>query len=342
MYAHQDADRVPILDSPWKETVDRWVREGMTSRDYVQYFDLDQIGTLWIDNSPRYPERVLEKTDQYTIYTTRWGATLRSWTQHGSTPEFLDFTIASPETWREAKQRMLEGENRIDWNYLKTQYPTWKTDGCWIRCGLWFGFDVTHSWTIGTERLLMALIEDPDWCTDMFNTFLDVDLAWLDRIWAAGYTFDEIQWPDDMGYKGTQFFSLKMYRDLIKPVHKRAADWAHAHNVKVHLHSCGDVNPFVPEFIDIGIDALNPLEVKAGMDPIHLKWTYGNQLVLHGGINAVLWDQPDQIIAEIERVVPVMKENGGYIFASDHSIPENVSLTDFTQIIAAAKRFGAY
>ncbi|GHU73597.1 hypothetical protein AGMMS49992_12720 [Clostridia bacterium] len=342
MYDHRDADRVPILDSPWKETIDRWVAEGMPSRDYIQHFDLDNTPHIWIDNSPRYPEQVLEETDEYRITTTPWGVTLRNWTKHGSTPEFLDFTVVSPETWRDAKPRMLVGENRVDWDRLKREYPIWRKDGRWIRAGTWFGFDVTHSWFCGTERILMALADEPEWCVDMFNTELDVSLAWLDRIWEAGYTFDEIEWPDDMGYKDHQFFSLTMYRELLKPVHKRACDWAHAHGVKVHLHSCGNILPIIPELIEIGVDGLNPLEVKAGMDPIFIKKTYGDKLLLHGGINAVLWDKPDQIIAEIERVVPVVKQNGGYIFASDHSIPENVSLSDFTAIIEAAKRAGAY
>ncbi|MCZ7545848.1 MAG: hypothetical protein M5R40_21040 [Anaerolineae bacterium] len=102
-------------------------------------------------------------------------------------------------------------------------------------------------------------------------------------------------------------------------MHKRAIDWAHAKGIKARLHSCGDVNPFLPELIEIGLDGLNPLEVKAGMDPIHVKRTYGDQLLLHGGINAVLWDDRDAIAAEMRQVIPVVKENGGYIFASDHS-----------------------
>jgi uroporphyrinogen decarboxylase len=145
-----------------------------------------------------------------------------------------------------------------------------------------------------------------------------------------------------MGYKHSQFFSVKMYRELLKPVHKRAADWAHAKGAKVHMHSCGDVNPFVPELIEIGIDALNPLEVKAGMDPVHLKKTYGKQLVLHGGINAVLWDDLDAIEAEMRSVLPAMKKGGGYIFSSDHSIPESVSLKGFQRIVALAKELGGY
>jgi uroporphyrinogen decarboxylase len=94
--------------------------------------------------------------------------------------------------------------------------------------------------------------------------------------------------------------------------------------------------------ISMGLDALNPLEVKAGMDPIALKREYGKDLVLHGGINAVLWDQPEAIREEMHRVVPVVKESGGYIFSSDHSVPSTVSLEDFRRITDLAKELGAY
>ncbi|MBT5874314.1 MAG: hypothetical protein HOH43_12920, partial [Candidatus Latescibacteria bacterium] len=214
--------------------------------------------------------------------------------------------------------------------------------GYWIEAGLWFGFDVTHSWFVGTERLLCALIEEPEWCMDMFGHLLELDLALLDMVWDEGYTFDSVNWPDDMGYKHSQFFSLDMYRELLKPYHQRAIEWAHKKGVKTRLHSCGDVNPFVPDLVEIGLDALNPLEVKAGMEPVHLKETFGKDLVLHGGINAVLWDQPDKIKAEMESVVPAMKEEGGYIFSSDHSVPSSVGLEDFRQIIALAKQLGTY
>jgi len=90
------------------------------------------------------------------------------------------------------------------------------------------------------------------------------------------------------------------------------------------------------------VDALNPLEVKAGMDALQIKREYGNRLVLHGGVNAVLWDDKERIVAEIERLVPQLKEDGGYIFASDHSIPSSVSLENFRAIIEAVKRCGKY
>ena len=147
---------------------------------------------------------------------------------------------------------MTPSPDRVNWQKLQVNYPEWRKQGAWIRAGLWFGFDVTHSWVVGTERVLFALMDDPEWLMDIWNHQLDVQLALYDQVWEAGYHFDEITWPDDMGYKGTQFFSVQMYRDLLQPVHKRAVDWAHAHGVKVRLHSCGDVRPFVPEFIKIG------------------------------------------------------------------------------------------
>ncbi|MCK5118017.1 MAG: hypothetical protein KAQ78_00440 [Candidatus Latescibacteria bacterium] len=343
MYDHREADRIPIIDSPWGATIERWQGEGMPKEvSYVDYFGLDHVAGISVDNSPRYEEKVLEETEEYKTYTTPWGATLKNWKHAASTPEFLDFTITDPKSWEKAKDRIRPDRDRVDWEHLKKQVPIWKAQGSWVQAHLWFGFDITHSWTVGTERLLCALIDNPAWCKDMFSHLLETDLALLDMVWDAGYRFDGISWCDDMGYKHSQFFSLATYRELLKPFHKRAIDWAHEKGIKTHLHSCGDINPFVPELIEIGLDALNPLEVKAGMDPIHLKKTCGKDLVFHGGINAVLWDDPAAIQAEMEKAVPVMKESGGYIFSSDHSVPSTVSLNDFRKIIELAKELGSY
>lgn len=343
MFEHREADRVPILDGPWGATIERWQREGLPPDvDWVDFVGVDKTAGIWTDNSPRYETRILEETPEYRVSTTNWGVTLRNWTHAASTPEFLDFTIRDRESWARAKARMTPTRDRIDWKNLQENYRTWRKEGRWISGHLWFGFDITHSWAVGTERVLMALVEDPEWCAEMFRHELDVGLALLDMVWDAGYTFDEIFWPDDMGYKLNQFFSIQVYRELVKPVHKRAADWAHARGIKVRLHSCGDVRPFIPDLVEIGIDCLNPIEVKAGMDPLAIKKEYGDRLVLHGGVNAVLWDNREAIEAEIKRVVPVLKKNGGYIFSSDHSVPSSVSLEDFRTIIALAKEMGSY
>jgi uroporphyrinogen decarboxylase len=343
MFAHKEADRVPIIDYPWQATIERWQREGMPETvSYVDYFDLDKLAGIGVDISPRYEAKTLSETDEYIVYTSNWGVTMRQWKHAASTPEFLGFTVVDPDSWRLAKARIQPTRDRIDWKRLAAQYKTWRNEGHWIEASLTFGFDVTHAWMVGTERVLMALIDEPEWLADMFNHQLETNLALLDMVWEAGYHFDAITWCDDMGYKQNQFFSLRMYRELEKPFHKRAIEWAHAKGIVAELHSCGDIHPFVPELVEIGLDGLNPLEVKAGMDPIALKQQYGKDLLLRGGINAVLWDQPEAIKAEMESVVPVLKQGGGYVFSSDHSVPSSVSLQDFAQIIALAKQLGSY
>jgi len=343
MFEHREADRVPIIDGPWGATIERWHREGMpTDTSFVDFFDLDHVAHIGVDNSPRYEAKTLEQTDEYRVYTTQWGATQKNWTHAASTPEFLDFTVVDADSWRDAKARMTPTRDRVNWEHLKTNYPKWRERGYWIEAGFWFGFDVTHAWMVGTERVLMAMATDPEWVTDIFNHMLDLDISLFEMILAEGYTFDAIRWPDDMGYKQNQFFSIPMYRELLRPAHQRAIEWAHSKGVHACLHSCGDVRPFLPEFMDMGLDCLNPLEVKAGMDPVAIKGEYGDKLVIHGGINAVLWDDLDAITAEMRRVVPTLKQSGGYIFSSDHSVPSSVSLENFRTITDLAKQLGAY
>ena len=343
VYAHQEADRVPFFDFPWDTTIERWRAEGLPQGvSYEDYFDLDHFFLLMVDNSPRYEKRTVKETEDYIISTTEWGVTMKKWKHMSSTPEYLDFTITDPDAWRAAKERMTPDRDRIPWDQLKREYRMRRQRGDWIEALVWFGFDVTHAWAVGTERLLVALIEQPEWCMDMFSHYLEVNLKLLEMVLDEGYEFDSITWYDDLGYKGSQFMSVQMYRELLKPFHRRAVEWARARGLKSRLHSCGDVRPLLPEFIELGIDALNPLEVKAGMDPLKIKREYGRDLVLHGGINAVLWDKPDQIEEEIRRVVPAMKEGGGYIFASDHSIPDAVSLADFTRIVECYKQVAGY
>ena len=108
------------------------------------------------------------------------------------------------------------------------------------------------------------------------------------------------------------------------------------------MHSCGFIEPLLPDILETGVDMLNPLEIKAGMDPQKLKATYGNKLGFHGGINAQLWDDIDLVKAEMERIIPMMKEGGGYIFASDHSIPNSVSFENMKEISELAHRLGKF
>lgn len=343
-YRHQEVDRIPMLDSAWTGTVRRWQNEGMPKDvSWVDYFGFDHQIRVGTDNSPRFAKKVLEENDRYKIVTTQWGTTQKVFRELDSTPENLNYYFDSSERWEEAKKAMLTfHEDRIPWDYLKNNYPRWKAEGSFLQLTVWFGFDVAHSHMIGTENFLIGLLEEPEWATDVFDTYLKTSLDLCQRILDAGYEFDGVFWYDDMGYKGTPFFSPQIYRELLQPYHKKVVDWAHERGMVTELHSCGFIEPLLPDIMQTGVEMLNPLEIKAGMNPQRLKSTYGDKLAFHGGINAQLWDDIDRVKAEMERIIPLMKEGGGYIFASDHSIPNSVSFENMKEIAALAHKLGKY
>ena len=343
-YRRQELDRILMIDSAWTGTVRRWQNEGMPKDvDWRDHFGFDRVIRVCPDNSPRFERKVLEKTDRYQIVTTKWGQTQKIFNALDSTPEVLGCYYDDSDKWQEAKEKMMQDyDDRIPWAYLAENYPKWKAEGHFLQLVIWFGFDVAHSHMIGTENVLVGMYDEPEWITDVFDTYLTTSLNLCQKILDAGYEFDGIFWYDDMGYKGTSFFSPQIYRELLKPYHKKAVDWAHERGMVTELHSCGFIEQLLPDILDAGVEMLNPLEIKAGMDPTRLKTLYGDKLAFHGGINAQLWDDIDKVKAEMERIIPVMKEGGGYVFASDHSIPNSVSYQNMTEIANLARKLGKY
>lgn len=341
-YKRQDVDRIAMVDSAWAGTVKRWKEEGMPDNvDWQDYFGYDKVVKINCNNSPNYEGKTIEENDRYKIVTTAWGQTIKIFKELDSTPQVLDCYYCTSDRWEEAKERMYKDiDSRIPWERLKKEYPVWKSEGRFLQLVAWFGFDVTHSHMVGTEEVLVGMLEEPEWITDMFDTYLDVSLKLNQKILDAGYEFDGLFWYDDMGYKGTSFFSPNTYSELLKPYHKKAVDWAHERGLVTELHSCGFIEPLLDDIVDTGVEMLNPLEIKAGMNPTRLKEKYGGKLAFHGGINAQLWDNIDAVVAEMERIIPIMKEGGGYVFASDHSIPNSVSFENMKIITELAKKLG--
>ena len=110
------------------------------------------------------------------------------------------------------------------------------------------------------------------------------------------------------------------------------------------LHSCGCMEELIPDLIEIGLECLQPLEVKAKMDLIELKRKYGDSLTFMGGIDVRAMADPDpQVIEkEISTKIPIAKEGGGYIYHSDHSVSNNVSFQQYCRVIDLVHKYGTY
>jgi uroporphyrinogen decarboxylase len=135
-----------------------------------------------------------------------------------------------------------------------------------------------------------------------------------------------------------------MYREMIFPAHKRLFDFAHNRNLPVVLHCDGCVESLIPDLIEAGIDCLQPLEVKAGMDLVKLKKSYGGRIALIGGMDARALVSNDlrQVREELERKLPPAMAGSGYVLQADHSVPDQVSYETYKYFVERGLEIGAY
>ena len=346
IYRHETPDRVPVTDWFWESTLWRWRREGLPAHvDLEDFFGIDRFRLLTvgvIDTSPRFERLVLEETDAYIIERDAWGATTKNYKPISATFQHIEQELKDKDSWLKIKQRMTPDKDRINWDVFSNNHAKWRKDGSWIQVGPWAGYDVINTRMCNTETILYAMCDDPDWVADMFNTQTDLALDLCQMLFDAGYAFDELLWYDDMAYKNGLIFSKKIWEELVKPYQKKAMDWAHNHDIKFHLHCCGNIGPLIPELMDLGMDMLNPLEVKAGMNPVRIKKQYGDRLALRGGFDARNWSDFEKMQEDIQIVLPEMMKSGGYVFSSDHSIPDDVSLENYRRIVDFVKEAGRY
>lgn len=147
----------------------------------------------------------------------------------------------------------------------------------------------------------------------------------------------------DVAYRNDMFFSPDYWRRYFKPWVKAIVDYAHAKGLMVIYHGCGNINKILDDYIEIGIDAMNPLEAKADLDSVQLRRKYGQRLGICGNSNIKIWEAGDKelIRKEILRKLNAAK-GGGYIFQSDHSVSSNVSGHTYDYIVNLVRQFGKY
>ncbi len=145
----------------------------------------------------------------------------------------------------------------------------------------------------------------------------------------------------DFGTQTSSFCSVETMRELWLPYYRQVNDWIHRHTGwKTFKHSCGAVEKFLPSFIEAGFDILNPVQCSAaGMDPVHLKRTYGDRLVFWGGgvdTQKVLpFGRPEEVREQVLRRCEVFAKNGGFVFNSVHNIQAGTPVKNIVAMVNA-------
>ncbi len=339
----KEADRIAVTDAPWETTIKRWHSEGLPENSRPEdYFNYELVG-FGGDTSFQLPHEILEETEEFVIEKTNNGAVRRNWKNATSTPEVIDCFLKDQKMWEENKYRLEMNPDRINWEEIDKVFKKAREEGKYITYSGIIGYDKTQL-ILGSEELLVSMAQNPEWVKEMFDRAADLTLEIAEEILGRGYDFDGAFYFDDMGYRNASLFSPKMFKEMNFPAHKRVYDFFRERKKPVILHSCGCVKELIPYLIEAGLTCLQPLEVKAGMDLIELKGKYGDRLAFMGGIDVrkMADPNPSVIEEEIKTKIGCAKKGGGYIYHSDHSVPDSVSFKQYKRVIELINKYGKY
>ena len=344
----RSVDRIGLFEHFWGDTLQKWQAEGHIAEgeDLDTHFGFD-LTTCWCFNLVAdldFEPEVLEETDETVVTRDGNGAVMRRHKLHSSTPEHIDFAVKERAAWEElVKPRLVPERRRINFESYRNAREAARQKGrffCWSGVN---AFELMHP-VCGHEYMLMGMATDPEWVKDMAMTYADTTIALQQILFDEEGLPDGIWFYEDMGFKLRPFMSPAMYRDIIKPAHKKTMDFAHSLDLPVIMHSCGFIEPLLPDVVDAGIDCLQVIEVKAGMDPVRIKRDFGDRIVLFGGMDArnLVANDRDAIRAELGGKIPVLMENSGYILHSDHSIPTTTDYDTYRFFVDEGLRLGTY
>lgn len=197
------------------------------------------------------------------------------------------------------------------------------------------------SWYLtGMEKFLTDLLTEAEYQSYLMDKIMQYIISCGKRLIEMGV---DILWcGDDFGTQTGMLIDPNTWRRIFKPrirfmfeeFRKVSSD------IKIGWHSCGAILPIIPDFIEVGLDILNPIQPRAqGMDPLYLKNTYGKDLVFFGGIDVqqlLPFGTPEMIRDEVRRRIGILGEGGGYIVAPAHNIQPDTSVENVLAFFEAA------
>jgi len=348
-------DYLPCHESPWEQTVKSWRAQGIPEEVSLEdYFDFD-LAFMYLDTSPQFEQSIVKREGGMITYQDRFGYTLKKAEGISSTIHFLNHKTVDKEAWSDIKPRFrlsmdAEEPARIDdamyFGHFDP-YPTWEEAQAKYRrlyaTDRYLLFMCYGPWEAtwrhrGMENLLLDTALDPAWVQEMADTYQDLVIAVLHQCLDRNMKPDGLFVADDLGMKTGLLISPQSWCDIFKPAMARLGDFLKELQIDFWLHSDGAISPLIDLWLECGIQVLNPLETKAGMDAQELRKKYCKNLAFFGNIDAAKMAGPKALIEEeLRQKIPLARE-GGYIMHSDHSCPPDVTLSRYRWILKQARK----
>ncbi|NCB00313.1 MAG: methyltransferase, partial [Clostridia bacterium] len=193
----------------------------------------------------------------------------------------------------------------------------------------------------------MAQLLYPEYVSAVFEYQTEVMLKNLEIYKQAMGDRIQIVWISgtDFGTQNAGFFSTDIFKELYKPYYKKMNDWVHQNTSwKTFYHTCGSVVSFLDDFVEMGMDIINPVQLSAtGMDARMLKDKYGDKLTFWGGgvdTQEVLpRGTPEQVKAQVKERLEILSKGGGYVFNTIHNIVGNTPVENIAAAFEAVQEF---
>lgn len=327
--------------------LERWYEQGLPrDANLAEVFQYDPPGSIglgqlgWCEAAfvPAFEVKVVEDRGDYEVVQDYAGRHVLYFKgrRDGFMPEYLDHPVKDMRSWETnvrwrldpaSPERYADLEQRMAWARREA------AKGMMISQGLIGGYMYLRS-LIGPADLLYAFMDQPELIHACMQAWFELADAVIARH-QEYVTLDEIFFAEDICYNHGLLISPAMMREFLFPYYQqlisnvRARQLDRQRKLYIHIDTDGDARPAIPVYQEIGINVMSPFEVAAGCDVVEIGRQYP-ELVLFGGIDKrVLAKTKDDIDRMVERILPAMRERGGYIPTCDHGVPEEVPLENY-------------
>jgi len=204
------------------------------------------------------------------------------------------------------------------------------------------------AWALrGFEQLMIDLVLNPDFVHTLMGKLLEVNMAVTERfLGAVGKYLHVFRTGDDLAAQEGLLMSRATYQKVLRPHYRRFFDFIKSKtNAKLFYHSCGNVTDVLDDLIEIGVDAINPVQVSALGDTATLKSRFGQKLSFWGGIDTqhvLPRGSVQDVEAEVRRRIRDLGPGGGFVLGPVHNIQPDVPAENILAMADAARKFGAY